>query len=271
MDSDKSKISKIFANKIDSVIKIETGISNSNYLVNKKYVVRIKTHKDHFYSYKKEKDILHKTANLYIGERVIYLDKDGNKISDYIPKATIFHKRDDQIVEAAKLIKKLHSCKEKIKVKFEPFHRYSYYKSFANHKPFPHEELILDKVKEIYRKYPLIICHNDLVDNNFLYTKNRSYLIDYEFAGKNIFLFDLASFISENNIKNKDKITLFLNTYGFNGDISELNLMMMFLNLLWYYWAIERLKVTKKEVFKEIIQVKKENILKDIKSLNKQK
>jgi len=264
-------ISKIYAGKITSLTAIAEGVSNDNYLLNNKYVVRVKTNKEHFYSHKHEAEFLHKTASLNISEIVKYLDKDGNKISEYIPHTHILRKKDEEIKAAAKLLRKLHDSNARIKFKFEPFKRLSYYKAKSEiEKDFPHEEKIIKQTKALYFKYRLVNCHNDCVDNNFLFDKKRAYLIDYEYAGKNIALFDLASFISENNIKNKDKIDLFLTTYGFNKNYFEdLITMIRFENILWYYWAKERYVNTKEKIYKEIAQVKLEHIHFDINEINK--
>ncbi len=264
-------IHKILGTKIKSITPIHQGVSNTSYLVNDQYVVRIKgDKKDKFYKSKNEKEILHKTARLYLSELVTYLDKDGNKVSEYIPNTHTFTGEKEEVISAAKMLKKLHNSTEDTKVKFNPFKRYYYYKKKGKGEDYQHEDRVIENVKKLYKKYPLVICHNDVVDNNLLYTKNASYLIDYEFAGKNIYLFDLASFISENQIKDKRKIKLFLSTYGFNeSNINELIEMIRFLNLLWYYWAKERYNTTRRKIFLQIAEDKKRAIIEDIKALNK--
>ena len=58
---------------------------------------------------------------------------------------------------------------------------------------------------------------------------------------------------------------------GFNKeDKDDLDTMMMFLNLLWYYWAKERYQATHKKIFSEIIKIKKAHIIQDIRSIKKQ-
>lgn len=261
-------IQRILGDQVTNVKRIHHGVSNNNYLVDKKYVVRVKEEKEYFYSYQHEKEILHLTARLYLSDIVRYLDKDGNKVSDYIPGTHIFSKKDEEIKKAALLIRKLHSADINTHIKFDPFTRYKYYRKNSQGETFKHEELILKETKKLYHKYNLILCHNDLVDNNFLFTKDRAYLIDYEFAGKNIYLFDLASFITENNITDKNKIRLFLSTYGFNFNLyNDLRVMMMFLNLLWYYWALERYQVTKKRIYQNIAKEKKKRIVSDVQAI----
>ncbi|MCQ2794711.1 MAG: phosphotransferase [Bacilli bacterium] len=267
---EKNLIRKIIGDQVKNVRPLHQGVSNTSYLVNKQHVVRIKGGKERFYNYKNEKEILHKTSNLFLSEFVTYLDKDGNKVSEYINHTHTFKGDNNEIIAVAKMLKKLHSADIKTRVKFKPFKRYYYYKNRCDGEKFQHEEKVISSVKKLYDKYPLILCHNDLVDNNLLFTKNGSYLIDYEYAGKNIYLFDLASFISENEIKDKRKIRLFLSTYGFPmSNMDELQDMIMFLNLLWYYWAVERYQATKRKIFLNISKAKKRAIADDIKALSR--
>lgn len=262
-------IRKIIGDKVESVKPIHHGVSNTSYLVNKHFVVRIKGEKEHFYKYKNEKEILHITSNLFLSEYVTYLDKDGNKVSEYIKGAHTFKGNNNEIIAVAKMLKKLHTSQIKTKVKFKPLKRFYYYQSRSNGEKFQHEDAIISKVKKLYDKYPLVMCHNDVVDNNLLFTKTGSYLIDYEYAGMNIYLFDLASFLSENEIKDKRKVKLFLSTYGFAmNNMDELQDMIMYLNLLWYYWALERYNMTKRKIFLTISKNKKRAIVDDIKALS---
>ena len=263
-----NKISHIVKENITSVSLIKNSVSNLNYLVNKKHVVRLKRHKDHFYSYKNEREVLHKNSSLYLSERVTYLDQDGNKVSDYIANSHTFKGLDKEIIEIAKMLNKLHNSNIKTHAKFKTLKRYFYYQKITQEKGFAHEEEIIKKVKHIYHHYPKVLCHNDVVSNNFLFTKNRSYLIDYEFAGMNIALFDIASFISENNIEDKKKIALFLEHYGYDLDnIDDLENMIMFTNLFWYYWANERYISTKEKIYLKIKDMKKKKIDNDLKAL----
>ncbi len=257
-------------NKIKSIKPIHSGVSNSSFLVNDKYVVRIKEEKEHFYNYKQESEILKITAKEYLSEVVVYLDKDGNKISEYIPDTHIYKGSVKENTLVGKMLLKLHNSKAKTKYDFKPFTRYNYYKSKSKSSGFKHENSVLDRVKQIYHKNPLVICHNDCVDNNFLFTKKRSYLIDYEFASNNIALFDLASFISENKITNKKKINAFLDAYGFDyKKYEDLKYMIYFENLLWYYWALERYKATNKTIYKKISADKLKAIQMDSEDLGK--
>ncbi|MCQ2752985.1 MAG: choline kinase family protein [Bacilli bacterium] len=254
---------------VHSISPIYAGVSNTSYLVNYRYVVRIKSMAEKLYSAQRERYIMWKIQGLGISESLISLDDIGNKVSQYIPNAKTFKPNEVMVQGAAQLLKKLHTAKIRTLVYFRPFKRFKFYKQASDETTtFSHESLVLKKVHRIYRHHRHVFCHNDVVENNLLYTSKRNYLIDYEFAGKNIALFDLASFISENNLTDQHLIKLFLDTYGASDkQINDLPYMVMFLNLLWYYWAIERYKTTKKEIFKKIADEKKTHIQADMRSL----
>lgn len=261
-------VSQIIKENITSVKEIHNSVSNLNYLINNTHVVRIKRYKDPFYSYKHEAEVLHKTAHLFLSERVTYLDHDGNKVSDYIANTHSFRGHNEEIIKAAKMLSTLHDSKIKTRSKFHLWQRFYSYKKVCAEEPFKHEKALIKKAKNYCHKYHKVLTHNDVVANNFLYTKNRSYLIDYEFSGMNIALFDLASFISENNITDHDKIALFLDSYGFDMDnLDDLENMIMFTNIFWYYWASERYKTTGDKVYLKIKKEKRKKIDNDLKAL----
>ena len=67
------------------------------------------------------------------------------------------------------------------------------------------ESEIIFAAEKLYEKYPLVYAHNDLVKGNLLFKDEQLIVLDFEYAGLNISLFDIASFISENNLSNDEK------------------------------------------------------------------
>ncbi|MBL6443500.1 MAG: phosphotransferase, partial [Holdemanella sp.] len=104
---------------------------------------------------------------------------------------------------------------------------------------FPNEENFLEALKKEYK--PNALCHNDFVQGNILYSDTKDYLIDYEYAAKNDYRFDIASFFSENNIHYIDQRDQFYQTY-FDGDIDpmidvQVQAFERMEDILWGYWA----------------------------------
>gem|GEM_PF-3371950 len=115
--------------------------------------------------------------------------------------------------------------------------------------------IIIDDFKEFYE--PDRLCHNDLVEGNFLFTKDKLYLIDFEYAGYNDYYFDIASFISENDL-NYEEIITFLKAYFSDKECryDKLDVFLQFCDLLWYTWAILLYEKRNEEVYNEIAQAK---------------
>ena len=114
---------------------------------------------------------------------------------------------------------------------------------------------IIDELKKVYK--PDRLCHNDLVEGNFLFTKNNIFLIDYEYAGLNDYYFDIASFISENNLDYQETVT-FLKAYFTDEecDFKKLDVFLRFCDLLWYTWASLLYEKRGEEVYNEILMTK---------------
>lgn len=253
--------------KVNSSKILNEGISNTSYLINNEFVMRIKSSKhDIFNLPSNEGIVIEKLSGQDFVEEVIKFDMhNGNKLSKFIPNTTRLSNPPTKLEaeKVAKLLKKLHSLDIKINHWFSPFERIEFYKKGCKSEIDPeYEKLIIEKSKKIYEAYPLILSHNDIVKGNLLYKEDKLYLLDYEFAGLNIYLFDLASFISENNIIDEEVIEHFLKSYG-NVKRCELNTIIKMENILWYYWAKFNYMRTKRKVYLAIANDKLNTIKKE--------
>lgn len=241
---------------------LNEGISNTSYLIDNKYVYRSK---------KEKGDVFNKTKNEYIAiKKVAYLPSceqvkeynklTGEKLSLFIDKttrlSTPFDKEEFDMV--ATLIKKIHK-EIKVNFSFNAFKRLKAYKEDIVSEIDPkREKEIIIQAKTLYKKYPKCFSHNDLVKGNILFKDKQIYLLDYEYSGNNIELFDIASFLSENNYLDKEAISYFAKHFDY--PIIEINKMIDFENVLWYYWAKHNYKKNKKKIFLEIAKEKLNNI-----------
>ena len=89
---------------------------------------------------------------------------------------------------------------------------------------------------------------------NLLFKDKQLIVLDFEYAGLNISLFDIASFISENNLSNDEK-EYFLSQFK-NINKKDVQTMINFENILWYYWASYMYKLTNKQIFNIIKEEK---------------
>lgn len=262
-------IEKIINQQINKIEKINIGLSNNDYNVNDQFFVRVPKDKKRpdynpLQEYLIEEQIgkqFHPSIN------TLYFDKKtGIKICNLIENYTIFDNQNivfTHIRLTAKALKSLHSIKTDNIKSFDPIKKIKKYKKFSSSPTLEYEEQIL-KAYDCYQNDEQVLCHNDLVPGNILFIDKRIELIDYEYASLNDPFFDLASFISENNIKDPLIIRFFLEQY-FKTPIRQeqyqkLNVFINLNNLLWYYWALMMYKIDNQDIYLKIAQEKKDNL-----------
>lgn len=255
---------------------IPTGLTNDNYVVTlegSKYVVRIpKPQNSHLFDYHLEEEIIHKIENLNLDVPTLYYDNQtGIKISPYIEGAVQFSI--DRYKEVPSLLKKLHEANIQTERRYDIRMQYQkYYNDIKNPlfdlEPFNHYVSDAFELSTNWR-----LCHNDLVPGNILFTSDNSYLIDYEYACDNDPIFDVMSFITENNI-NDPKIREAIYDLYFQETLSEELVYKLYvfecaLDTLWCAWAMRLYEIEKQEIFKKIAIDKYLNLLKTIRNFKK--
>jgi thiamine kinase-like enzyme len=174
---------------------------------------------------------------------LFYFDEHtGVKLSHYIEDLKTFTETDDpnRVIKAAELMRTLHGLKLNIAYNFDPIQRYLNYRSHVSDPLISDQEAqsILDAFKESPRSF--ILCHNDWVAGNIGFSQEKSYLIDYEYAGDNDPYFDVMSFITENTLTQDEKeefLKIYFNHSPNQNIRHELEQMAKMHNLLWCTWA----------------------------------
>lgn len=248
--------------------KTDKGISNQNYVLtlnNQKYMVRVskKNHETLGLKYTQEKEILNIVKDLDV-PTIIFDESHGIKVTKFIEQTRTFDecKDKDKFARCAKLMKSLHQKNAPLFI-FNPFGKIDFYKSQikAFIVSFANEENFLEALKQEYK--PDTLCHNDFVQGNILYTNDKDYLIDYEYAAKNDYRFDIASFFSENNIHYIDQRDQFYQTY-FDGEIDpmidvQVQAFERMEDILWGYWANMLYEQRGDQVYYEIAKDKEKH------------
>lgn len=273
---EESKIKEAFISlsgkKIHSYHLVEGGLSNISHEINNSYIVR--TPSDFiqpFNDYKKESDILEAIKKLNISEKIVHFDTDnGIKISNFVHGGLLYKETpsDEQIRLTSKALKKLHRSNIEVPYNFDLFGRLNFYKTFAKKETLDqrYEKKIIRQIETIISKEKMVICHNDLVRGNLLYRFEKLIIIDWEYAGMNHPYFDLASFISENDLSS-EQTNLFLTSY-LGSKLNKLKSKRIksfieFNDILWYYWAIMMFKQTNKDIYELIADEKMKRIQKE--------
>ena len=265
----KNLFKEITQKDVRSFSFLEGGISNSNYLVNDAYVLRVpKNYKEKATNYAHEKNNYEVIAPLKISEKLLYMDEiNGFKITKYIHNAHTYSQINEEVMNSvAKMLKKLHTSNIKVPYGYQMFKRLENYKEAIDKKYYisdVYEDSVIKNVQKIFPKEKLTFCHNDLVKGNLLFRFNTSFIIDWETGGMNNPLFDLASFISENNLTASQEEYFLKKYFGYKYNAlkkKRVDTFIAFLDLLFYYWAMSYFFTLKEEVFLDIAKLKLERI-----------
>lgn len=256
-------IKEVFHTTDYKIEKLNLGYTNHNYLLyvnNQKYVLRVPSIESSSYINRThEKKVEMITDELHFP--TIYFDHEtGIKISSFIEH--IYEYKNcpypDKIERCAKLMKKLHSlpC---VDFSFDPMNSLILYKSKVINPIYDLKdyETIAMQVKDF--TYVPTLCHNDFVSGNIIFSETRDYLIDYEYAGNNDPLFDVMSFLSENQIFDEELRERFYHEYfeEMNDEIyHKLYIWEIFQNVLWCYWAMMMYESRKEDIYKQIAKDK---------------
>ena len=270
----KQRVKSIFEDamqkEIRSANEVSEGFSNETYEINNAYVLRLtKDNEDETINRSHEKAIYDAIAPLNISETVLYFnEKTGSKISKLVHSSHLYvdTPTDEQIIYVAKTVKKLHNSKIQVPFGYQMFLKLNKYKEAIDKNFYLDEKIeskIVKNVQKIFAKDKLVLCHNDLVRNNLLFKYNKVTIIDWEYAGMNNPYFDLASFISENDLTEEQE-DLFLSTY-FGAKYNtmkkrKVHTFMNFLDVLFYYWGLYLYKKRGDTVYKKIASHKQKRI-----------
>ena len=240
------------------ITPLEKGISNQNYLLTinrKQYVLRApKPGHEHLQvHFDMEKQVLEHVQDLDV--KTVFFDvQHGIKVTEYVPDCQEFHETKDpyKYRKVAKLLKHLHEQPILVPHCFEPFKKMTHYKSqiLSPFIRFEQERQTLDHVRQLY--CPQTLCHNDVVQGNILFTNQREYLIDWEYAAMNDWRFDIASFFSENQITDPESRLQFYEAYDAQINDEEIRLFEAFEDILWGYWANLLYEKRKEPIYKQI-------------------
>ena len=243
------------------IINKEGGLTNHNYQVvvdKTPYIFRLAGPGTNELINRSEEKICTEAASaLEIDAPLIYFDADtGEKVSRYIEGSITMSPEllnESKNMEAvANLIRKLHSFKVQVPVKFDVFEKIKHYESLIK-KTMPdcfwddYESIktIVNALQEEVESLNIetFLCHNDPLCENFITTEQRMYLVDWEYAGTNDPLWDVADVIIEANYT-KEKEEEFINYYfrreATPSELRRILINKVFLDFLWSLWGLQR-------------------------------
>ena len=262
-------LEQLYHNKIE-VQKTNLGLTNDiycAYINGVKCAIRVPKEDISDLIGTKEKQVLDLIKNTELDVEEIYYDPITRiRITKWVDALEFDqYTSEDKYVRATNLIKKLHTYKFKVDHYFDAVQTYESFLKNINNNLFNYQDYkhVIDAYQNL--KQDMILCHNDLVAGNILLANDKEYLIDYEYAGMNYPIFDLMSFISENNIDDNNIRELIYITYfgnNLNDEIRhDLKVVENMQNLLWAAWANMLYDSRKEEIYLNIFKDKIKHLI----------
>lgn len=195
-------------------------------------------------------------SDMGINCRLVYCNaKTGVKVSEYIDRAETLSFRTAKLEENMKLIAEIlhrvHDSDFPMQNRFDPFEeamRYEGLLAAENAKMYKGYEQLKAQVFAIRERllrlgYDQKPCHNDLLAFNLVKDgEGRLYLIDWEYAGVNDPMFDLASYFLENEFTPEDEELFFHYYFAEGSDLAAARQKILIFKIsqdfLWSIWTV---------------------------------
>ena len=236
------------------------GMTNHTYKVTldeKEYVVRIPGKgTEEIIVRQNERVSTELACDLGVDAKMLYFGDGGEKITEYIPNAITMSaqllKEPVHIQQIAEIFRKMHNCGVDTGVPFEVFDMASSYERIIVEKDVPMFEdyaFIKQQVLRIKQEIDLSIhvskvpCHNDPLCENWVEGDGKMYLIDWEYAGMNDGMWDLADVSIEAGFDETCDRVLLENYMLKTPEISDMKHFLankIYVDYLWTLWAKAR-------------------------------
>jgi thiamine kinase-like enzyme len=245
--------------KIESIERLG-GLTNHTYVVTMtlvKYVFRLPGKGTELIINRYDEKISTQLAcDLRIDTPMFLFDENsGVKIMTYIEQPETMSpekmRKTDNLVTAAYLLQRLHRCGKNTLVRFEIFEMAQSYEDFIykyNGIFYADYMAVREKVMQIKNRVDQLIvekvpCHNDPLCENWIRNNERMYLIDWEYAGMNDPMWDLADLSIEaeyTQIMDEQLLSTYLERVPTNDETLRFQANKVYLDFLWSLWGKTR-------------------------------
>ena len=265
VEADVPQIKKLIADVVgaDSYVSLERmgGLTNHTYHVTladgREYVVRIPGEgTEEMIVRGDEKKSTTLACRLGIDAQMLYFGDDGSKVTEYIKNAVTMSADalhdDERVKKMAKIYRTIHDCGEDTGVPFEVFDMAATYEKIIadQNVPMPgdyaEQKSRVMRIKEATdaaihpKKVP---CHNDPLCENWVEGNGRLYLIDWEYAGMNDGMWDVADVSIEAGFDEEWDEKLLSAYLGHAPSVEEKRHFLackVYVDFLWTLWAKTR-------------------------------
>ena len=254
-------LQKVFGNKEFQEIQRLGGLTNHTYRVKlelgEEYVVRLPGEGTEDMIIRSDEMKSTKLAcELGVDAELLYFSPDGAKVTRYITNAETMSGKTlaspDRITQMAEIFRKMHSCGVDTGVPFEVFEMAEGYERIIKDKSvamFDDYATVKSQVLSIKREVDAsaavskVPCHNDPLCENWVVGNDRMYLIDWEYAGMNDGMWDLADVSIEAGFDSECDEMLLEAYYGKTPDTGVKKHFLaskIYVDYLWTLWAKAR-------------------------------
>ena len=254
-------LNKVLGTDLYSRLERLGGLTNHSYRVTmtdgREFVVRIPGDGTEELIVRGDEKISTELAcKLGIDAQMLYFGDDGSKVTEYIPNAVTMTPetmRDEKRIPAiAAICRKIHDCGENTGVPFEVFDMAAGYEKIINDLNVPmfddyaeQKKKVMDIKAQIDETIgaPIVPCHNDPLCANWVEGDGRLYLIDWEYAGMNDGMWDIAAVSIEAEYEETQDEQLLREYTGHAPeaiDWKHLLASKIYVDYLWTLWAKTR-------------------------------
>jgi len=239
------------------------GMTNHSYKVTRndgeEYVVRIPGEgTEELINRFDERKSTQLACRLGIDSELLYFGDDGAKVMRFIcdpqPISEGIMQKKENLVQAAAIFRKLHTCGVDTGVRFEVFEMVDLYERLIrkeNVAVYDDYEDVKDTVYTIKKAVdatgiaPKVPCHNDSLIGNWVIDKSGNlYLIDWEYSGMNEAMWDLACLSIEAGYTEANDRELMDAYYKRNATSDEKKRFIaskLYVDYLWTLWGLVRI------------------------------
>lgn len=248
---------------VDSYQNIERmgGLTNHTYHVTlengKEYVVRIPGEGTEQMIVRSDERISTQLAcDLGVDAKLLHFGQDGSKVTEFIANAITMSAEAlhdmRHIEQVAEILKKMHGCGLDTGVPFEVFDMAAGYEAIIRDMSVPMFEDYQENKEKVMRikekidaeiNAPKVPCHNDPLCENWVEGNGRMYLIDWEYAGMNDGMWDVADVSIEAGFDEEHDKLLLSEYLGKTPGVKEMKHFLaskIYVDYLWTLWAKAR-------------------------------
>lgn len=237
------------------------GLTNRTYRVTfstgDRYVVRIPGEGTEEMIVRSDERVSTELAcRLGVDAPLLYFGEHGEKVTKYIENAVTMsaetlHQK-EHIEQVAAIFKKMHTCGEDTGIPFEVFEMAQSYEKIIEDKAVDmfddYEEkkakvMVIKQEIDALLHAPKVPCHNDPLCENWVEGDGRMYLIDWEYAGMNDGMWDIADVSIEagfDDQRDELLLTAYLGREPGLVDRKHFLASKIYVDYLWTLWAKAR-------------------------------